>query len=104
MTDQEIINAFHLMWGDFPEPVTITQKSREIIAVNKKAEAMGLKPAVWVGGFCPVKTKIYKERPEWFIDYKYRIDWTQPLDISKKDRFLRSPISPRRRQDRNGNC
>ncbi len=29
MTDQEIINAFDLMWGDFPEPVTITQKSRE---------------------------------------------------------------------------
>ena len=46
MTDQEIINAFHLMWGDFPEPVTITQKSREIIAVNKKAEAMGLKPGI----------------------------------------------------------
>lgn len=46
MTDREIINAFHLMWGDFPEPVTITQKSREIIAVNKKAEAMGLKPGI----------------------------------------------------------
>ena len=29
MTDQEIINAFDLIWGDFLEPVTITQKSRE---------------------------------------------------------------------------
>ena len=46
MTDQEIINAFHLMWGDFPEPVMITQKSREIVAVNKKAEAMGLKAGI----------------------------------------------------------
>ena len=46
MINQEIINAFQLMWGDFPEPVMITQKSREIIAVNKKAETMGLKPGL----------------------------------------------------------
>ena len=48
-------------------------------------KALGLKPAVWVGGFCPVKTKIYKEHPDWFIDYRYRIDSTQPLDVSKKE-------------------
>ena len=44
---------------------------------------IGLKPAIWIGGFCPVKTKIYQEHPEWFIDYTYRVDWTQPLDVSK---------------------
>ena len=43
MSDQEIIQAFHLMWDDFPEPVMITQKSREIVALNKKAESFGLK-------------------------------------------------------------
>ena len=43
MTDQEVINAFHIMWDNFPEPVTITQRSREIIAVNKKAAELGLK-------------------------------------------------------------
>lgn len=42
MSEKEIIQAFHLMWGNFPEPVMITQKSREIIAVNKKAEELGL--------------------------------------------------------------
>lgn len=42
MTDQEVINAFHIMWDNFPEPVTITQRSREIIAVNKKAAELGL--------------------------------------------------------------
>ena len=42
MTDEEIIKAFDLMWGNFPEPVMITQKSREIIAVNKKAAEFGL--------------------------------------------------------------
>ena len=40
MSDNEIIQAFHLMWGNFPEPVMITQKSREMIAVNKKAEEL----------------------------------------------------------------
>lgn len=43
MSEQEIIQAFHLMWGNFPEPVMITQKSREIVAVNKIAEKFGLK-------------------------------------------------------------
>ena len=43
MTDQEVINAFHIMWDNFPEPVTITQRSREIIAVNAKAAELGLK-------------------------------------------------------------
>ena len=50
-----------------------------------KIKDMGLKPAVWVGGFCPVKTKIYKEHPEWFIDYGYRVSRTQPLDVSKQE-------------------
>ncbi len=50
-----------------------------------KIKKIGLKPAIWIGGFCPVKTKIYQEHKDWFIDYSYRIDWTQPLDVSKKE-------------------
>ncbi|MBQ7739192.1 MAG: hypothetical protein IJT59_06025 [Desulfovibrionaceae bacterium] len=46
MTDQEIIEAFHVMWDNFPEPVTITQKTREMIAVNKKAAELGLTAGV----------------------------------------------------------
>ena len=49
-----------------------------------KIKEIGLKPAIWIGGFCPVKTKIYQEKPEWFIDYTYRVDWTQPLDVSQE--------------------
>ena len=37
MSNEEILKSFHLMWDNFPEAVMITQKSREIIAVNKKA-------------------------------------------------------------------
>lgn len=43
---------------------------------------IGLRPSVWIGGLCPVKTRIFRERPEWFIDYRYRLDWAQPLDVS----------------------
>ena len=46
MSDNEIIQAFHLMWDNFPEAVMITQKSREIIAVNKAAEKIGLKVGI----------------------------------------------------------
>ncbi len=46
MTDEEIVSAFHSMWDNFPEPVTITQKSREMVAVNKAAESLGLKAGI----------------------------------------------------------
>ncbi len=46
MTDNEIIAAFHAMWGNFPEAVMITQKSREIVVVNKVAEKYGLKAGI----------------------------------------------------------
>ena len=50
-----------------------------------KIKELGLKPSIWIGGFCPVNTQIYKDHPEWFIDYTYRVDWTQPLDVSIKE-------------------
>ena len=46
MSNEEIIRAFHLMWDNFPEAVMITQKSREVVAVNKKAAEFGLKPGI----------------------------------------------------------
>jgi hypothetical protein len=44
MTDEEIIAGFHALFDNFPEPVMITQKSRVMIAVNKKAAQFGLVP------------------------------------------------------------
>ena len=46
MTDEEIIRAFHAMWDNFPEPVSITQVSREIVAVNKVSESLGITPGM----------------------------------------------------------
>ncbi|MDR1019678.1 MAG: hypothetical protein LBL73_02885 [Synergistaceae bacterium] len=33
---QEVIDAFHLMWDNFPEPVSLVHRSREVVAVNKE--------------------------------------------------------------------
>ncbi|MBR4518987.1 MAG: alpha-galactosidase [Victivallales bacterium] len=43
---------------------------------------IGLKPAIWIGGFCPKYTPIYQTHPEWFIDYDYRVPDSAPLDPS----------------------
>lgn len=50
-----------------------------------KVREIGLVPAIWIGGFCPVDTKIYQEKPQWFIDYRYRVAETQPLDVSQPE-------------------
>jgi len=41
MIDSKVIDAFHLMWGSFPEPATLVHKSREIIAVNVACQNIG---------------------------------------------------------------
>ena len=49
-----------------------------------KIKEIGLSPAIWIGSLCPIRTIIYKEQPQWFIDYSYRLDRSQPLDVSQK--------------------
>ena len=36
-----VIDAFHLMWNGFPEPVMLTHKSFEVVAINRACEARG---------------------------------------------------------------
>ncbi len=56
----------------------------ELKDLAKKILEIGLHPAIWIGGFCPVETKIYEEHPDWFLDYSYRVTHTQPLDVSQE--------------------
>lgn len=51
--------------------------------LTDKLRAIGMRPAIWIGGFCPMQTKIFTEHPEWFIDYSYRVTHTEPLDVSQ---------------------
>ena len=46
---------------------------------------IGLRPAVWIGGFCPKHTPIYREHPEWFCNYDYRVPGSAPLDVSQPE-------------------
>ncbi len=41
MLDQSVIDSFHLMWGTFPDPVTLIYKNHEIIAANVVAKENG---------------------------------------------------------------
>lgn len=43
MNEEQVIQAFHAMWDNFPEPVTLIKKNRDIYAVNNKAASLGLK-------------------------------------------------------------
>jgi len=43
MTDEQIFEAFHAMWDNFPESVMLIKKSREILALNPKCAELGLK-------------------------------------------------------------
>jgi hypothetical protein len=36
MPSEEVINAFHLMWDNFPAPVSLVHKTREVVAVSKE--------------------------------------------------------------------
>jgi len=50
--------------------------------LSDKIREIGLRPALWIGLLCHNKTRIFKEHPEWFIDYSYRVRSMHPLDVS----------------------
>ena len=43
MHDAEIIEAFHMMWDNFPERARLIRKDRTVLAVNKAAALEGFK-------------------------------------------------------------
>ena len=44
---QSVIEAFHLMWDNFPAAASLVHKSREVAAVNKAWDQLGvLKPGM----------------------------------------------------------
>ena len=60
----------------FPEGMT---------AFFDRVRELGLRPAIWIGGFCPKETPIFRDHPEWFCDYRRRVADTAPLDVSRAD-------------------
>jgi hypothetical protein len=41
MVDKKLVEAFHLMWDNFPEPVRLIHKDRTILVLNKAGEKVG---------------------------------------------------------------
>ncbi|MBR7139383.1 MAG: alpha-galactosidase [Lentisphaeria bacterium] len=58
---------------------------RGLRAYTDEIRRIGLRPAVWIGGFCPKHAPIYQEHPEWFINYDYRTTGSAPLDVSQEE-------------------
>ena len=46
MEDQKMIEMFHAMYDNFPTRARLIRKNREVLAVNKIAEAEGLRAGV----------------------------------------------------------
>ena len=40
--DQSVLEAFDTMWGLYPEPVMLIHACRDILAVNQRAEELGI--------------------------------------------------------------
>ena len=40
--DSKVIDAFHLMWENFPEPAMLVHKNRDILAVNECFSKLGV--------------------------------------------------------------
>jgi hypothetical protein len=40
---EHVIEAFHLMWDNFPENVILVHKSRQVVAVNKVSDTTGIR-------------------------------------------------------------
>lgn len=54
MIDQDVIQAFHLMWDNFPESVMLINKEREIIASNKVGQNVGRLPGIKCSSLQPL--------------------------------------------------
>lgn len=67
-----------------PEGIDYKKFPNGLKHLSEEIKKAGLRPAIWIGGFCPHGTKIYKEKPEWFIDYSLRTKRRSPLDVSQE--------------------
>lgn len=94
MSDEKIIEAFHLMWGNFPEAVVITQKSREIVAVNKTAEKFGLKTGIKCSSVGSRKITEVANAIKPLIPAKLSVALTKEILARRTDFGFRFPKSP----------
>jgi hypothetical protein len=54
----QILEAFQLMWGNFPDPVILVHRDRTILAVNDASAAQGTAPGVKCFSYNPVPSDV----------------------------------------------
>ena len=47
--------------------------------------ATGFNPAIWIGGYTDKKAAVYRDHPDWFINYDYRLKNAGAFDFSVKE-------------------
>lgn len=89
--------AFHEAYGGKTSAhgIGVAYKNDEGIDMKKfpyglkayvdEVKEIGFRPAVWIGCYADKKSAVYKENPNWFINYDYRIPNTSPFDFSIED-------------------
>lgn len=79
----ELIKAFEMMWGSFPEPVMLIHRSRTILATNAVCQQLGAVPG----------TKCNAVQPEKHAGCKANqaLDTNRPAPPATKPEQLRSP-------------
>ncbi len=53
--------------------------------VTDKLRLIGLRPAIWIGGYCPAASKISIERPDLMLEYTSRTTKNLVLDVSNPE-------------------
>jgi hypothetical protein len=41
-SEEKVLEAFHMMWDEYPSPVMLLSRKHDIISVNKAADIMGI--------------------------------------------------------------
>jgi hypothetical protein len=58
--DPRLVEAFHLMWGNFPDPMMLVHRDRTILAVNDACAALGTAPGTKCFSYNPVPGDVEK--------------------------------------------
>lgn len=81
------ITVFHGIGMPYEGPSGVDPKKFPdgLRAYTDKIKQLGLRPAVWIGGFCPLDCPLFIEKPQWFVDYSYRLKSSAVLDVSQQE-------------------
>lgn len=85
MIKDKVVDAFHLMWGKFPEPVMLIHKNRDILAVNEEAKRLGRTPGMKCSQLGPPESHRICQANQALNDQQAKFIKYEKLDGSGKE-------------------